>query len=140
MKLLLTIAITALTFSSANAAGWPAVDDYMNASFVCGNHPKPADCEYGMVSFPDDYEAAKNGDYQGQRNVAFCFQTGCDWAVRENQTLACAWRVVILASGHLEVDSGDQRNAELACGKLDGTARRTAERQADRMLKLLGVE
>ncbi|MCO5059646.1 MAG: hypothetical protein M9905_17550 [Rhizobiaceae bacterium] len=140
MRLNLAV-VSVVTFGSiACASDWPAAESYMNASFICGNHPSPRDCEFGMFSFPQDYAKAIKGDYQGQKNVAYCFETGCSWAVKENQTLACAWHVVIMGSGHLQLDEYDRRYADLACKKLDRIGRKTAERQAETMLRLLGVK
>lgn len=140
MKLRLALAVLLASGGSAMATNWPAADSFMNASLVCSNHPQPRSCEFGMASFPDDYSKATKGDYQAQKNVAYCFETGCDWAVNENKMMACAWHIVVMGSGHQQTDDLDRRYAETACKKLDHTGRITAERQATAMLQLLGVE
>jgi hypothetical protein len=58
---------------------------------------------------------ALNGNYQAQRNYAFLLGQKGD-AVNE-----CAWRAVIIDSGHKDSHSGDVSNLKVACGKLDQT-------------------
>lgn len=140
MRLPLAIAATMLACTLALASEWPPAESYMNAEFVCANHPQPRNCEFGMASFPADYRKAIQGDYLAQKNVAYCFESGCYTAVKRNAQLACAWNIVIMGFGHLQLEEIDRRYAEQACRKLDATDRKTAERQANRMLKLLGVE
>lgn len=138
----LRLALMALVASSgfAHANSWPAADTYINASFVCDSYQYPDQCRVHLTTFPDDYAKAIAGDYAAQQNVAYCFESGCNQAVKANATLACAWHVVIIGSGHLQASDLDRRFAETACRKLDRTGRATAERQASTMLKLLGVE
>jgi hypothetical protein len=59
---------------------------------------------------------AWRGDYQGQRNVAYCFLTSCNRVSVIDIKMACAWRIVILSSGSLRVDSTDESNHRLECG------------------------
>ena len=58
---------------------------------------------------------ALNGNYQAQRNYAFLLGQKGD-VVNE-----CAWRAVIIDSGHKDSHSGDVSNLKVACGKLDQT-------------------
>lgn len=83
-------------------------------------------CEAEQSSFIKDYQRAFRGEYTPQRNTAFCLYTGCGGAIRKNPVQACAWRMVVLQSGHPEVDLTDTQNAELACGKLSATERAAA--------------
>jgi hypothetical protein len=55
--------------------------------------------------------------------------------------LGCAWRFVILESGHLSADSSDTSNLDYYCGpeNVDKAERRAAEAQSRRMLKMLGI-
>lgn len=78
-------------------------------------------CDLNRTSFIADYQKAKAGDYQGQRNVAF-FLAGSMRPVEINPVAlnplqACAWRHVILRTGHARADASDVRSAELDCGK-----------------------
>lgn len=92
-------------------------------------------CESSQKQFKKWYPLAWRGDYQGGRNVAYCLSTGCDNSVKKNETLACAWRAVILASGSTRVDSGDRANFTTACGRLDLTGRATARAQAQQLMR-----
>lgn len=139
MKLLLAFTVALIMCSAANAADWPPVEDYINGSADCASSRNPANCEYTKTSWPEDYRGAISGDYQGQRNVAFCLSTGCDGAIRINKILGCAWRFVILESGHLSVDMTDTSNLKYFCGpeNVDKAGLTAAEAQAKRLLKML---
>ncbi len=83
----------------------------------------------------DEYQAlekaAKAGDYQGQRNVAYWLSGGYGGAPPLNPVLACAWRLVILESGSTSVDSSDVSNKRLYCDrKLDADGLKAAQAQA----------
>lgn len=76
-------------------------------------------------------KAAKAGDYQAQRNVAYWLSGGYDGAAPLNPILACAWRLVILESGSPSVDSSDVSNKRLYCDrKLDADGLKAAQAQA----------
>ena len=70
-------------------------------------------CEAEQSSFIKDYQRAFRGEYTPQRNTAFCLYNSCGGAIRKNPVQACAWRMVVLQSGHPEVDLTDTQNAEL---------------------------
>lgn len=64
-------------------------------------------------------DAAMQGDYQAQRNLAFSYSRPFESRGEiENPILACAWRLIILHSGSPKVDLTDQSNMEVYCGKL----------------------
>lgn len=140
MRMVLAAAVMMVASSVASAADWPPVEDYINVLSDCSTSRYANECKYTKASWPDDYKAATSGDYQGQRNVAFCLSTGCDGAIRINKILGCAWRFVILESGHLKVDSTDTSNLQFYCGpaNLDQAGLTAAEAQAKRLLTLLG--
>ncbi len=125
------LALLATTLPS-QAAG---ADDHLA---LCAHPPEAAQCEADRAEFRQAFAAAHRGDYQAQRNVAFCLETGCHGAVRPNPTLACAWRTVILLSGSPRVDVTDRSNHRLACGRLDRITTATAEAQAKRIRASLG--
>ncbi len=138
MRAIFTAAIAAWSFS-ASAAEWPPVTEYVNSATDCAAQANTSNCDYTKQAWPNDYEKAKKGDYQGQRNVAFCLSTGCDGAIRQNKILGCAWRFVILESGHLSVDSSDTTNLKYYCGpeNVDTAGRAAAEAQARRLIKMI---
>lgn len=77
-----------------------------------------------------DWPLAWRGDYQAQRNVAFCLTNGCDGAVQINKTAGCAWRVVILSAAHDTAGDGDVDNLNSSCGSLDLAGRSAADMKA----------
>ncbi len=112
----------------AAAAELPPASDFIMPIPCTGKYE--AACEYARTVFPAEYERAFQGDYQGQRNVAFCLSSTCDGAIQHKPTLGCAWRIVILASGSPKIDSSDRASYDYECGKLDRTDRATARAQA----------
>ncbi len=101
-------------------------------------------CKQAIAVWDKDYKKAIHGNYQGQRNVSFCLSNGCvsfyHGFIKQNKVLGCAWRIVILKSGHLDADETDTDNFKLYCGPsfLDDAGRVAAEAQAATMLKMLG--
>lgn len=87
-------------------------------------------CNLQSASTLKDLKAAYKKNYGAQRNVAFCLSTGCDGGVQINETLGCAWRIVILASGSLEIQSGDHSHLKICLNKMDGAQLATAKAQA----------
>lgn len=138
MRALFIAGFAAWSFG-ASAAEWPAVSDYINTMSDCAIQRNASNCNYTKAVWPSEYEKAKRGDYQGQRNVAFCLSTGCDGAIRQNKILGCAWRFVILESGHLSADSTDTTNLKYYCGpeNVDTAGRAAAEAQARRLIKMI---
>ena len=58
-------------------------------------------------------------DYDAQRETALCLRTGkCVGSPVPNATEACAWRMVILGSGHGNVDASDSANYQEDCRSL----------------------
>lgn len=137
---LVSIATSVIGWGSASAEDWPAASDYLFIAQDCAKHENPVRCQEIKKSWQRDYEGAIKGGYQGQRNVAFCLSTGCGWTeLRKNPVLGCAWRIVIVNSGHLAADSTDAGNLKLYCGPefLDDTSRVMADAQARTILAKL---
>ena len=58
-------------------------------------------------------------DYDAQRETALCLRTGkCVGSPVPNAIEACAWRMVILGSGHGNVDASDSANYQEDCRSL----------------------
>src|SRR2546421_868971 len=75
------------------------------------------------------------GDYQAQRNLAYYLSTGAE-GHPTNPVTACAWRIVILKSGHAKADASDTSNKTFDCErKLNPQQLREAEAQANALLK-----
>jgi hypothetical protein len=95
-------------------------------------------CEAAKAQFGrNDWPKAWSGDYQGQRNAAFCRANGCDGAVQVNQVEACAWRTVIVETQPELTEDTDANNFKIDCGKLDPAGMATAARKAEDMLARL---
>lgn len=129
----LTIAFVAAGLASLPSVA-PAMEDVgQHMNYCAGVGADGIDwCKLDSAEFRSDYPKAFGRDYQAQRNVAFCFDTGCNGAVIAKRSLACAWRIVILASGSPRVDDSDHLNWTYRCGRkaLDDMAFATAVRQA----------
>lgn len=79
-------------------------------------------CEVNKVQFARrDWPKAWQGDYQAQRNVAFCRSNGCEGAVASNKVEACAWRSIILVAHVGATDDSDTQNLKADCGNIDQT-------------------
>jgi hypothetical protein len=63
----------------------------------------------------DELERALAGDYQSQRNVAWCRYDGCDGVEPIDDVASCVWRMVIAAAGHPQADASDVANVDLYC-------------------------
>ncbi len=84
-----------------------------------------------MAEYEALEKAAKAGDYQAQRNVAYWLSGGYNGALPQNPVLACAWRIVILESGSTKVDATDVSNKKVYCDKrLDADGINAARAQA----------
>ena len=74
-------------------------------------------------------------DYQAQRNLAYYLTTG-EAGVKADPVMACAWRIVILKSGHPQADASDTGNKQSDCDrKLTPEQLRQAEAQAASLVK-----
>jgi hypothetical protein len=64
-------------------------------------------------------------DYDAQRETALCLRTGkCVGSPVPNAIEACAWRMVILGSGHGNVDVSDTANYQDDCRSLNSDQER----------------
>lgn len=122
---------------AAAASGWPAAETYLAVPGCTGSDSA---CEALRQSWSATYTAATTGDYQAQRNVAYCLSDGCKGSVAVNRQLGCAWRLVIAESGHLTADDTDLANIRTYCGPgfVDQAGQALAKAQAVRMLEMLG--
>lgn len=93
-------------------------------------------CRYEQLKLVRQWKAAFEGDYQSQRNVAFCLATTCE-GMQPDRLQGCAWRKVIVASASPLVGEGDVMNADVDCGRLSEAGRQAAELQAARITKTI---
>ena len=72
-------------------------------------------CRSQENELKNTYKAAMKGEYQAQRNLSYCFSTGC-MGMRKNPLIGCVWRFVIIQSGDISSDETDAMNFDLYCG------------------------
>jgi hypothetical protein len=107
-------------------------DGYTLPYLACDDH----ECLMTQAKLTYELPLAYQGDYQSQRNVAYCLTFGCE-AFRPALVLGCAWRVVIQASGSVEVDDSDTLNLRDCLGRIDTLQVATAKAQAGRLFKAI---
>lgn len=123
-------ALIALALCAA-ATGAAAASDL---GYEPGNCELAADggwCRQSAKDMARDWPKALRGDYQAQRNVAYCLSGGCDGAVAVNRIQGCAWRIVIVSSGSPKVGATDTANLRADCGRLEPTEKTAAAMRAD---------
>lgn len=106
-------------------------------AIVCMSCIAIASAAAGLKEYEDLEKAARRGDYQAQRNLAYWLSGGYGGAPPLNPVLACAWRIVIVESGSSRVDVSDVSNKQFYCGekKLDADGLKAAQAQARRLQK-----
>ncbi|WP_157747788.1 hypothetical protein [Cohaesibacter sp. ES.047] len=113
----------------------PMPDGYTLRLGFCGDDN--SECAYEQARLLADLKQAYDGDFQAQRNLAYCLESGCDAALFLNKTLSCAWRIVILASGHVEITDVDVANLEICTAGLDGASLSVTKGQAARLFEVI---
>lgn len=89
---------------------WTAKDGYKPSLTFCTVSSQA--CETTQAETIVSAKFAYRGDYQAQRNLAYCLNYGCNGAIVVDKTLSCAWRIVIVASATAEVDATDTGNLQ----------------------------
>lgn len=79
-------------------------------------------------------DAAKRGDYQAQRNLAYGYAAQPYPGQEKNRVLGCAWYLVILNSGHPQANAGDESNVQTYCGALEKDLLETSKTRASQFL------
>lgn len=130
-------ALGSLTFAPygdwGRAAEKPSLDKY-KAEFKGRNPYQPPISEEAPAADGLEKQALA-GDYQAQRNLAYYLSTGAEGHAQDT-VRACAWRIVILKSGHAQADASDAGNKTFDCDrKLIAQQLRDAEAQAASLLK-----
>jgi len=90
-----------------------------------------------------DFTKAMAGDYQGQRNTAVYFRdggaalsvSGRTPFLFPNPIQSCAWRMVILDSGHAEINQVDTNNLRISCNDLGEVERSAARVRSQQIMK-----
>ena len=95
-------------------------------------------CRYEQLKFVRQWRSAHEGDYQAQRNVAYCLGSKCD-GVQQNKVQGCAWRAIIIDAADPAMSDGDVSNLNVDCGSLDPAGRAAADTQAARIKGLIGA-
>jgi hypothetical protein len=79
-------------------------------------------------------DAAKRGDYQAQRNLAYGFAAHPYPGQEKNRVLGCAWYLVVLNSDHPQANTDDEINVQTYCGSLEKDLLETAKIRASQFL------
>lgn len=119
-------------YVEANAK-WKAKDGYALSLAICQH--QSSQCISNQAEIIASAKFAYKGDYQAQRNIAFCLFTGCQGAVTVDKSLACAWRTVILAAATSEVDATDTSNLQACRNDLTSTENAAAISRAGKLFK-----
>lgn len=132
------IAIGLMGLAVAAAAPNRAANEAEAYIGLClGDDPKSG-CAFNRQMFLEQYPKALRGDYQSQRNVAYLLSGAvtppADNPVQTNTLQACAWRLVILKSGHAQAGSGDVGNRNVDCARR-GVDMDAAQARADELLR-----
>ncbi|EGF93091.1 hypothetical protein ABI_15310 [Asticcacaulis biprosthecium C19] len=93
-------------------------------------------CDPVRLEMLQQWPKAWAGDYQSQRNVAY-MQSERMAGVPYNPVQGCAWRMVILASGHTQSDSTDIANYNFECRALTPVELVTAKASAGQIFKTI---
>lgn len=113
----------------------PPTDKYQAVVEVRDSYLKPQPDAGAKSEAAGLEKKALAGDYQAQRNLAYYLTTG-EEGVKADPVMACAWRIVILKSGHPQADASDTGNKQFDCDrKLTPQQLRQAEGQAASLLK-----
>ena len=79
---------------------------------------------------------ALTGDLQAQRQLAETYRTGAK-GTAPDPALACAWRIVVVASRHPDVTAQDTENRKRDCDGLDQAQQRAATAEAKALVQRL---
>jgi|GEM_PF-2671543 len=112
---------------------WQAKDGYKPSLSICGSND--TQCRGNQADMIASTKFAYEGDYQAQRNVAYCLISGCQGAVIVDKALGCAWRTVILAAATSEVDATDTSNLKACQNELSPIENAAAVSRAGKLFK-----
>jgi hypothetical protein len=93
---LLSAACFAISISSAGAQNLAALPAPVALSCAAAPANVRVFCDQGLDIASRQIVAARRGDYDAMRNVAFCLADGCDGSVVRNREASCAWRRAII--------------------------------------------
>jgi hypothetical protein len=83
-----------------------------------------------------EWPRAWAGVYVAQRNVSYLLSQP-KAGVPQNPIQGCAWRMVILASGHPEVGESDTMSYDASCRKLSELEFQSAKASAENVFKTI---
>lgn len=98
-------------------------------------------CSLDRAVVAEALQLAYLKDYQAQRNLAYCLQSGCGGAIATDRAEACAWRYVIVASDDPQLDQSDALNLDHCTnGQPAGVVRKAKERATALVLSIYGEQ
>ena len=114
---------------------WTAKDGYKPSLAFCSSSSEA--CETTQAETIASAKFAYRGDYQAQRNLAYCLNYGCNGAIVIDKTLSCAWRIVIVAAATAEVDVTDTGNLQNCMKDLTSVEHAASVSRAAKLYKLV---
>lgn len=137
------LVLLAAVIAGTMPAGAQKADDYLGYCSEEDNVRKAQydeTCDELQKLFKKQFPKAMRGDYASQRNIAYWLGMGNKSpAIIKNKITACAWRLVIIASGDPEVGPGDVMNLKYDCGQLlDEVERAAAQGQVNALIAKIG--
>lgn len=89
-----------------------------------------------VAAYRAEEARAMQGDYQSQRNIAWCFVDGCYGVEPIDDVRACAWRLVIAAAKNPKSDASDPENVRIDCDQaLTAEDRASAAKKAEALFR-----
>ncbi len=114
--------------------GFKAKDGFQPRLTFCSGGDT-ALCEISQAEHIVSTKYAYRGLYNAQRNLAFCLGDGCNGSVITDKSRSCAWRIVILASGHPDNDTSDITNLKSCLDDSSPIERTAAQTLAKKLFK-----
>lgn len=137
MKQLFVLLCTALLLAACDDAAPPQVVKQEPLASSTDEIAKKLQQAAESISAPDFMsilDAAKRGDYQAQRNLAYGYVAYPYPGQEKNRVLGCAWYLVVLNSGHPQANVGDEGNVQTYCGALEKDLLETAKTRASQFI------
>lgn len=98
------------------------------ATLSCAVAEDPGYCASQRQDFLKAWPKANSGDYLAQRQIAFCYSSGCSGLVQINLVKACTWETVIVSTEKSDVT--DAFNFRQVCEQLTPVDRNIANNAA----------
>lgn len=117
----------ALNPSTENKQIYEEAKEYL---ISCWNDDKNKECIDNHDRFIREYINAYSGDWLAQSNVGAMLRTGSDYSLTQNNTQACAWKIVSMRSGSPYIRDVDTFSLNDTCDLAGGVHNTTSQARA----------